>query len=98
MPVLCLSTSLPRTAWGQLSCRAKRDLVLSGEPKPGAASLRWADEDILPYVTVMKDICSLQPEAFVHQSLQSRFVEDVEGEFLVGKHGQGSAFGAGRQF
>ena len=29
----------------------------------------------------------LQAEAFVHQTLETRFVEDVVGEFFVGKHG-----------
>ncbi len=41
---------------------------------------------------------SLQPEAFVHQPLQSRTVEDVVGQFLVWKHSQCRAPGAGHQF
>jgi hypothetical protein len=35
----------------------------------------------------------LQSESFVHQALQSRFVEDIVGKFLVGKHGEGGSLG-----
>src|SRR5208282_1070227 len=40
----------------------------------------------------------VQPEAFCHQALQARLVEQVVGQFLVGEHGQGGAFGSGSQF
>ena len=39
-----------------------------------------------------------QAEAFAHQPLQSRLVEKIEGEFFVGEHRQGGAFGSGGQF
>ena len=35
----------------------------------------------------------LQMESFPHKPLQPWLVEDVVGEFFVGKHGEGSAFG-----
>ena len=38
---------------------------------------------------------SLYAESFGHQPLQTRLINKVIGEFLVGKHGQGSAFGVG---
>jgi len=37
--------------------------------------------------------CLLQTEAFVHQALQSRLVEDVIGKFFVGKHGESRPLG-----
>ena len=40
----------------------------------------------------------LNPETFLHQSLQARFVEDVESEFLAGEHGERRATGIGREF
>jgi hypothetical protein len=39
----------------------------------------------------------LQAEAFVHQSLKTRFVQNVVGEFFVWKHRERSALGTGRQ-
>jgi len=41
---------------------------------------------------------SLQPESFLHQALQAGFVEEVVGEFFVGEHGEGGAFGSGGEF
>ncbi len=41
---------------------------------------------------------SLQPEALLHQALQARLVDEVPGEFLAGKHGQGGAPRARHQF
>ena len=86
-----------------LSCPVERSLTrFFSRAKPRKASLSRADEDICPYVvrarSIMQGVFLLQPEAFVHQPLQSRLVKNVEGEFFVGKHGQGCAFGAGRQF
>ena len=40
----------------------------------------------------------LQAEAFAHQALEAGFVEQVVGEFFVGEHGEGGAFGAGGEF
>jgi hypothetical protein len=40
---------------------------------------------------------SLEPEAFLHQPLQAGLVEQVVGEFFVGEHGEGGAFGTGGQ-
>jgi len=37
-------------------------------------------------------------EPLVHQSLQSRLVEYVVGEFFIGKHGEGGALGSGAKF
>jgi hypothetical protein len=36
----------------------------------------------------------LQAEALGHQALQAGFIEQVVGEFFVGEHGEGGAFGA----
>lgn len=97
-----LLEALPRTTGGRLP-----SAVPSSEARPGflgqpnlaerysAASRGRLSPRGLCY---QKDILLLQPEAFVHQPLQSRLVEDVVGEFFVGKHGQGRAFGASRQF
>jgi hypothetical protein len=35
----------------------------------------------------------LQAEAFIHQPLQARAVENIVGKFFVGKHAQGGAAG-----
>jgi len=40
----------------------------------------------------------LQPEPFLHEPLQTRFVEQVVSQLFVGEHGEGGAFGAGGQF
>jgi hypothetical protein len=40
----------------------------------------------------------LQAKAFAHEALEAGFVEEVVGEFLVGEHGEGGAFGAGGEF
>ena len=40
----------------------------------------------------------LKPEAFAHEALEAGFVEQVVGEFFVGEHGEGGAFGAGSEF
>ena len=40
----------------------------------------------------------LQPKPFLHQPLQAGFVEEVVGEFFVGEHGEGGAFGSGGEF
>jgi hypothetical protein len=45
-------------------------------------------------------ICSerlLQVVALPHEPLQAGLVDDVVGEFLIGEHGQGGAFGVGHQ-
>jgi hypothetical protein len=40
----------------------------------------------------------LDPEPLFHQALQPRFVENIEGEFFVGKHSQRCSFRASDQF
>ncbi len=40
----------------------------------------------------------LQAKAFAHQALEAGFIEQVVGEFFVGEHGKGGAFGAGGEF
>ena len=40
----------------------------------------------------------LQPESFLHQPLQAGLVEQIVGEFFVGEHSEGGAFGSGGQF
>ena len=40
----------------------------------------------------------MQAEAFAHEALQAGFVEEIVGEFFVGKHGEGGALGAGGEF
>jgi hypothetical protein len=40
----------------------------------------------------------LQAEALAHDALQAGFVEEIEGEFLVGEHGESGALSAGGQF
>lgn len=40
----------------------------------------------------------LQVKPFPHEPLQAGFVEDVVGEFFVGKHGESGALGSGHQF
>jgi hypothetical protein len=40
----------------------------------------------------------LNPEPFLHQPLQPWFVENIEGEFFVGEHGQRRPFGACHKF
>ena len=40
----------------------------------------------------------LQAEAFGHESLQARLVEEVVGKFFVGEHGESRAFGPGGKF
>ena len=37
----------------------------------------------------------MQAEAFAHEALEAGFVEEIVGEFFVGEHGEGGAFGAG---
>ena len=40
----------------------------------------------------------VEPEAFVHEPLQSRLVQDVEGKFFVGEHAQGRSPGIRSHF
>src|ERR1700730_13772771 len=91
------SMPLPPARWGQPPSAVRTSearLVFVCAAKPGRASLRLDSRGRLS----PRGSFLLQPEAFVHQPLQSRLVKNVEGEFFVGKHGQGVAFGAGRQF
>lgn len=45
----------------------------------------------------LKDLL-LQMEPLPHQPLQSRFIQDVVGEFFVGKHGEGGALCTSAKF
>jgi hypothetical protein len=49
----------------------------------------------LSQVHVTRFAFLLQAEAFSHQPLQAWFVEQIVGQFFVGKHGEGGALGAG---
>lgn len=40
----------------------------------------------------------LQPESFPHQALQTGFIENIESEFLVGKHSKRGLLGSGGEF
>jgi hypothetical protein len=40
----------------------------------------------------------LKPESFSHQPLQAGLVEEIEGEFFFGEHGEGCALGSGGEF
>jgi hypothetical protein len=50
-----------------------------------------------PLVIAVDNIL-LQPESFLHEPLQAGFVEQIEGEFFVGEHGEGGAFGSSGEF
>ena len=60
------------------------------------AKLFWGTLTV--YLTSISSKRPLQMEALGHEPLQAWFVENVVGELLVGKHGQGGPLGVGRQF
>jgi hypothetical protein len=72
-----------------------RHSSIKAQGKPNLAKLCSAEEmgSICPAVGVL-----LQAKAFVDQALQAGLVEDIEGEFLVGEHGESCALGAGCEF
>jgi|HubBroStandDraft_6_1064221.scaffolds.fasta_scaffold10356_6 hypothetical protein len=62
---------------------------LSGYPR--RATLSW-------FPTVWPHNYLLQTEAFGHQTLEARFVENVVGEFFVGEHRERGALGTCGKF
>jgi hypothetical protein len=93
-----------------MATRAKtQDRRTKNTQIPRTAVLRDGQKVIPKFRLLYRQICSansreqllaalLQPEAFLHQPLQAGFVEQIEGEFFVGEHGEGGAFGSGGEF
>ena len=62
-------------------------------PHPGAdACPAVLGHDHAAAIELRSEVTLLDAEAFTHQPLQTRFVDQVVGEFFVGKHGQGRFF------
>jgi hypothetical protein len=67
-----------------------------GLPSATRVAMRCNLDDLTDEGRSLKTL--LEPESFSHQPLQAGLIEEIEGEFFFGEHGEGGALGSGGEF